>query len=161
MSIRIVKGNLFSSTANVIAHGVNCRGAFGSGVAGQIRKRWPEVYRAYLTKHTDDGWVLGDLQVVDLEGSNQKIANLATQQGYGYTNNVYVDYKALRLSMAKLFKHCHDCGYSIAMPKIGAGLAGGDWTTIYGIISEEAEKYPDLDIKIYALELEPKDFKLI
>jgi O-acetyl-ADP-ribose deacetylase (regulator of RNase III) len=44
------KGNIFESGAGIIAHGVNCKGAFGSGVAGQIAKLYPKTKSDYLYK---------------------------------------------------------------------------------------------------------------
>ena len=47
MSIHIINGDLFETTAKYICHQVNCKGKMGSGVAKQIRERYPEVYSAY------------------------------------------------------------------------------------------------------------------
>lgn len=151
--IKYEKGDVLNSKAKVIAHGVNCKGAFGAGIAGQIRTIYPEVYRAYLTKHIDEGWKIGDCQIVDLIDNTHKIANLATQYGYGYANNqkVFVNYDALRNAIALLFKYCINQNLSVAMPRIGAGLAGGNWDYIKEIIEEEASKYPNLDITVYSI----------
>ena len=43
VGLTVVKGDLLSVTEGVIAHGVNCRGAFGSGVAGAIARKFPWV----------------------------------------------------------------------------------------------------------------------
>jgi O-acetyl-ADP-ribose deacetylase (regulator of RNase III) len=162
MTISYVDGNVFDSDADVIAHGVNCMGAFGAGVAKQIRNRYPEVYRAYITKHTFEGWKLGDCQIVTLEDNSRQVANLATQFGYGYKRGqkVLVSYDALRYSIRSLFKYCANNNLSLAMPQIGAGLAGGDWNTIKGILEEEARAYPNLDVTVYSL-LPQSLFKLI
>lgn len=42
--IKIIDGDLFSSNADVIAHQVNCSSAMNSGIAKQIRNKYPEVY---------------------------------------------------------------------------------------------------------------------
>jgi O-acetyl-ADP-ribose deacetylase (regulator of RNase III) len=160
--VKYEEGNVFDSGADVIAHGVNCLGAFGAGVARQIRDRHPEVYRAYITKHTFEGWKLGDCQIVTLEDDSRQIANLATQYGYGYRRGqkVLVNYDALRYSIRSLFKYCNVNKLSVAMPQIGAGLAGGDWEKIKTIIEEEANDYPNLGVTIYSL-LPASLFKLI
>jgi O-acetyl-ADP-ribose deacetylase (regulator of RNase III) len=151
--LKYARGDVLRAEANIIAHGVNCIGAFGAGVAGQIRQKWPEVYRAYLTKHKlGDGWHLGDWQLVQTQ-SNKLIANLATQHGYGYTDGqtVFADYNAIRTCMRSLFKYAQEHKLSIAMPKIGAGLAGGDWNIISQIIGDELNGYPDLKVTVYEL----------
>ena len=45
--ITYVKGNLLESDCNYICHQVNCQGRMGSGIAGQIREKWPIVYEMY------------------------------------------------------------------------------------------------------------------
>ena len=43
MSIKIIDGNLFDSKAKIIAHQVNCQGKMNSGVAKEVRQRYPHV----------------------------------------------------------------------------------------------------------------------
>ena len=46
--IHHVKGNLLDSNCDYICHQVNCQGVMNSGVAKQIREKWPEVYESYV-----------------------------------------------------------------------------------------------------------------
>lgn len=42
--IEYVKGNILEDpTVKVLMHGCNCSGGFGSGVAGQIAKKYPII----------------------------------------------------------------------------------------------------------------------
>ena len=41
------KGNLLNSNCDIIVHQVNCQKVMGSGIAKQIRDRWPEVFVRY------------------------------------------------------------------------------------------------------------------
>jgi hypothetical protein len=41
--VKIVKGDLLKSDCQYIAHGVNCQGVMNSGIAKQIRDKYPEV----------------------------------------------------------------------------------------------------------------------
>lgn len=45
--IEIIEGNLFDTDAKFICHQVNCMGKMGSGVALQVRQRFPHVYEEY------------------------------------------------------------------------------------------------------------------
>ena len=45
--VNYVKGNLLDSDCDYICHQVNCQGVMGSGIARQIRERWPRVYDGY------------------------------------------------------------------------------------------------------------------
>jgi O-acetyl-ADP-ribose deacetylase (regulator of RNase III) len=96
--IKYVKGDLFKSGARIIAHGVNCQGAFGSGVAGQIVKKHPLAASAYFAKFDLDGWKLGDVQFASPYDTDTHtdgplyIANCATQKEYYPRDKVHADY---------------------------------------------------------------------
>ena len=49
MSIVFKNGDMFSSTANILCHQVNCMGRMGSGIAKTVREKFPNVYEAYMT----------------------------------------------------------------------------------------------------------------
>jgi len=130
--IHHLQGNVLQSSAAIIAHGCNCRGSFGAGVALQIALQWPMVKEAYRSKFlSTEGWRLGDVQFV-YTGS-VIIANCATQENYG-RKGTHADYDAIRTCMIKLKDFA--AGRSIALPKIGAGLAGGDWNRIEAILQD-------------------------
>ena len=54
MPIRFVTGDLFSTDAKYICHQVNCQGKMGSGVAKQVREKFPMVFENY--KAACDSW---------------------------------------------------------------------------------------------------------
>lgn len=145
--IKYVQGDLFTTKADIIAHGCNCRGGFGSGVAGQIASRYSKAKHYYLDKFDEDGWYLGDIQPV-LQSDGKYIVNCGTQFTYLPRGIRHADYDGIRLSMERLLKFAKDKGLSVAIPKIGAGLAGGDWTVIEKILKEIFTNY---DITIYYL----------
>lgn len=151
--VKYITGNLFLTKAQVIAHGVNCKGAFGAGIAGQIRRLYPGAYSAYIAKHQKDGWKLGDVQIVELfKDGFPQIANCATQNGYGYTDGqtVFADYGAIERSLWVLEEYCKKNNYTLAIPRIGAGLAGGDWNRIKEII-ETIFKHSQVTVEVYSL----------
>lgn len=47
MPVQIIDGDLFQTNAKYICHQVNCQARMGSGVAKQVRAKYPEVYNAY------------------------------------------------------------------------------------------------------------------
>jgi O-acetyl-ADP-ribose deacetylase (regulator of RNase III) len=141
------KGDLLQAPEDVIAHGVNCVGGFGSGVAGQIAKKFPKAKAYYLEKYEDEGWKLGDVQFVKVYGERY-IANCATQYEYYPRDRVHADYPAIEQAMKTLKEYCQENNKTVAIPKIGAGLAGGDWVKIEEIINNVFEDYP---ITVYYL----------
>lgn len=153
------RGNLFDTKCRLIAHGVNCMGGFGSGVAGQIARLYPFVREEYLRKFKEDGWKLGDVQFVDLlNGVDHEayqwrefttIANCATQFSYGRSGK-HVNYAALGVCLDKLMLYAKDNNVSLAIPKIGCGLGGGDWRDVSSII-EEREALYEINLEVWEL----------
>ena len=134
MKIIYKQGNLLECTEDVIVHGCNAQGKMGSGVAKAIREKYPEAYNAYKAEY-DNHWLLVG-EVIGAYSGDKLILNAITQTHYGRDKNrVYVDYDAVRTAFKFINEHCDYP--SIAMPKIGAGLANGDWNIIEKIIEEE------------------------
>lgn len=63
--IEIIEGNLFDTDAKFICHQVNCMGKMGSGVALQVRQRFPHVYEEYKKVASSD--MLGKVQIVPVK----------------------------------------------------------------------------------------------
>jgi O-acetyl-ADP-ribose deacetylase (regulator of RNase III) len=49
MPVETVKGDLFANRfkAQALAHGCNCQGSMGAGIATGFRDRYPEMYAEY------------------------------------------------------------------------------------------------------------------
>lgn len=146
--IKYIVGNLLESDCDIIIHGCNCVGGFGSGVASQIAKKWPKAKTKYLEYHNTIGWKLGDIQIVKLK-KGKYLANCATQKEYFPRNKVHADYKAIATVMRSLKYMSSDGKLSIGMPKIGCGLAGGDWKIVENIINRVFDK---ITVYVYTLE---------
>lgn len=146
---KYINGDLLDAKANYIAHGVNCQGVMGSGVAKVIKEKFPEVYREYsaILNAFPKSILLGYCQIVPIENYNYKgVLNLFTQFNYGYDKKRYVNYKAIVDSFTLLNNRCN--GKLIAIPKIGAGLGGGDWNIIKELIDDST---PNTEIHVYYL----------
>lgn len=139
--ITYVNGDLLGATQKVIVHGCNNRGVMGSGVAAQIRAKWPNVYEVYALKHRVFGLELGDIiPVATLDG--KIVVNAVTQDGFGRDGQRYVDYAAIERCFETINDRVHGWEVNeVAMPRIGAGLGGGDWKIIEEIINRTAKYY--------------------
>lgn len=140
--IRYVVGNLLEANEDVIVHGVNARGAFGSGVAGAMAAAWPGAKDSYLKAYSSGLVKLGSVIWAGV-GGGKIVGHAVTQPTYGRTG-VHLSMSALRACMGAVANAARDGiselapqGFrSLAMPKIGAGLAGGDWREIEPVIEE-------------------------
>lgn len=143
--VKYVKGNLLDSDCNYICHQVNCQGVMGSGIAKQIRERWPEVYNKYYwyckNFHNSDTRLLGQVQIVD------HVINIFSQDSYGYDGSRYTSYDAFEECLRKIREYISK-GTTIGFPKnIGCGLGGGNWKVISALIEEILGD--DFDVYIY------------
>jgi O-acetyl-ADP-ribose deacetylase (regulator of RNase III) len=145
------KGDLLAAEEAMIVHGCNARGAMRSGVAKAIRGRWPEAYEAYTTEHKARGLSLGDV-VFAKTGDGKLIANAITQASYGRNKTRrYVSYDAVEASMSKVAAKAAKLGITaVAMPRIGAGLANGDWRVLECIIRCSIDGSP-IEVIVYEL----------
>ena len=138
MKIIYKKGDLLDSDCMLIAHGCNAQGVMGSGVAKAVRARYPIAYELYHSHFLDKGLALGENISVGINGENKVIVNCITQEFYGRdSSRIYINYKAIKQCMYNinfLYNLDYNC---VALPKIGAGLGGGDWDIISKIIEEE------------------------
>jgi O-acetyl-ADP-ribose deacetylase (regulator of RNase III) len=138
--MRAVRGDLLQLALDgafeVIVHGCNCQCVMGKGIALAIRQRFPEAYAADLATAKGSREKLGSFSAarVEREGRSLVIVNAYTQfdwRGKG----AKADYEAIRKAMRAVASEFGNC--RIGYPKIGAGLAGGDWAVIGPIIDEE------------------------
>lgn len=144
-----IEGDVFRSTAPLLAHGVNCQGAFGSGMAGQIARRYPEVRDAYLRKHNHYGWELGDIQVVEAR-TGLLVANLATQDFFGSMRGrtePWASVDAIEMAVTRLVAHCEARGIDrVATVRLGCGLGGLDWAEVAPAIARQSRR---LSFEVY------------
>ena len=152
--IKYYEGDIFSSNADLICHQVNCQGVFGRGMAGQVKKLFPEVEKSYkiLTKQWTEevggktAKLLGRVsaQPVEKDGRWFLIANLYGQDDYG-KNGVYTDYEALEKALEEIceFLTVRGRNETAAFPQgRGCGFGGGDWDVVEAIIKRVFEDYP-------------------
>ena len=101
-----------------------------------IKEQLPEAYLADCQTPKSDKSKLGTMSMAEIKrGETQfTVVNAYTQFDWA-GKGVNADYHAIRQVM-KAIKVAFS-GKRIGYPKIGAGLAGGDWDVIYPIICEE------------------------
>lgn len=153
MEVIYKKGNLLDAKTDVIAHQVNCQGVMGSGVAKQIKEKWPDVFAQY-DYHTRmlENACLGNCQMVQITES-QFVANLFGQRYYGRENLRYTSYDGIYDALAKLqvYMNNRNCN-SVAFPyKMSSDRGGADWNVILAMI-ESVFKDTNVTIEIWKLE---------
>lgn len=155
-TLKVIKGDLLQlakqNKFDLIIHGCNCFHAMSGGIARAIRTEWPEAAAADDLTPKGDETKLGTYSSVDIRGRillesrfidyRVKIINAYTQ----FHPGADVNYDAIRDALRAIHNDFPP-ETSIGIPRIGAGIAGGDWQEIENIIVEEL---PDRDVTIVA-----------
>ena len=158
----------------VICHCCNAFGGWGRGFVLSLGKTYPKAKNDYVDfcqpyQHSNEkrNELMGK---VCLSKTNDKvyIANIIGQYYYSRNQNDFrnqagvnpnylpsksdrfVNYDSIRRGIRQLVSLMDGLNFIVQMPKIGCGLAGGNWKIIEKIIVEELSVN---DIQIYVYEL--------
>lgn len=151
--MKTIKGDLIKRALeghyDIIVHGCNCFCAMGAGIAKQIKTVFPTAYIVDTKTIKGDKDKLGNytfaLCPID---NNKKIRVINAYTQYKYSRGKQADYKAIGKVFRTLKNDFGSKGLKFGIPKIGDGLAGGDWNLISKII--ETELYDeDIELVIY------------
>jgi O-acetyl-ADP-ribose deacetylase (regulator of RNase III) len=138
--------SLLNVVEGIILHGCNCFNVMGAGVAKFLRDKYPIVYEVDCLTIPGDENKLGKYSVA-LVDEKLTIINCYTQYHYHYSENrCKVDYYAVRKCFEVIKENYPN--KDLCMPKIGCGLAGGDWNIVESIINEV---FDDRNIYVYYL----------
>lgn len=133
----------------LLIHVCNNVGKWGKGFVLAISKRWrePEFYfREYYNKKTFSS--LGDNQPIRVE-DNLHVVNMIAQNGiYSPDNQHPLNYIMLDHCLQGVAKLANHFDASIHCPKIGSGLANGDWEIIENLLIVNFS-HKDIDVTVY------------
>lgn len=144
MPYREVTGNLFESLDKLdsIAHGVNCKGVMGAGIALEIKNRFRSTYLAY--QQQCESLSLRPGMAYGYGESNLVVWNLATQ----YIPGPDARLRWIAASVAKMLDYEEEM--TIGMPRIGCGIGGLQWPdvrTILKLLGDESSN----ELVVYSL----------
>jgi O-acetyl-ADP-ribose deacetylase (regulator of RNase III) len=137
--VKLAKQGFF----DYIIHGCNCYHTMRSGIAGQIAREFPLVIEADKSTLFGDREKLGSwssIKVIE-NGYQFSIINAYTQFRYGLNEDLF-EYAAFDKFLSDFELFLLNDNFSkkrIGFPKIGAGLAGGNWTYILSQIERFAQ----------------------
>ncbi len=139
--IRYIKGDIFSSPAQVLVNTVNTVGVMGKGVAHEYKLRYPLMFDAYCRACSDGTIQVGNLMLCRLY--RKWILLFPTK--VHWKNPSQMEY--IESGLIKFSQVWDKMGVdSIAFPKLGCGNGKLDWNEVKPIM----EKYlSDLPIPVY------------
>jgi O-acetyl-ADP-ribose deacetylase (regulator of RNase III) len=133
----------------VICHVCNNRGAWGAGFVLALSRKWFAPGETYKQAFRDAiPPRLGQVQLVTV-GDGLFVANLIAQNGFPTAQrSTALDYNALEVCLRFLAASAGR-DWSFHMPRIGCGIAGGDWSRVCKLI--EATIGRDWPVTVYDL----------
>lgn len=145
MSVKVVEGDLFKSSAQVLVNTVNCVGVMGKGIALEFKKRYPAMYERYKVLCKEGYINIGSLWLYKAD-DGKWILNFPTKQHW--LNPSEIDY--IIQGLDKFIATYKERGItSIAFPMLGCNNGGLDKSLVLMIMREYLNTCEDLDVEIY------------
>jgi O-acetyl-ADP-ribose deacetylase (regulator of RNase III) len=159
---KTIQGDLIEAFINNevrhMAHGVNCFGVMGAGIARTVQKEIPDAFRAYQavcdSDQSDGKSLLGGICFgVGPEQGNGLCFNLFTQHYPGPDARMECIEKAFS-SLNEKFGHGAQEGVlarlegTLGIPMIGCGIGGLVWSEVEELINRVT---PNIQIVLYVL----------
>lgn len=162
-----IEGDLLSAERGVIIHGCNDKGVMSSGVAAGVKARFPGAFKVYREAFDAGELKIGTLTVFQVN-KDLWIVNAVTQTLGGMNP---LSYPGLQhcfartldfMTMIEIIRGVPVGSMPLLFPLIGAGRAGGDWSTISAIIEDQLSKAQrtyqcNRQAVLYTVKTEPAD----
>lgn len=139
-----VRGNLFSSPAQVLTNAVNCVGVMGAGIALDFKNRFPVMFDDYKRRCTLGEVVPGRPYL--WENDEVQILNFPTKRHWKDPSQI----EDIEAGLQYLATHYTDLGIAtLALPPLGCGLGGLSWSDVKPMIEKYLGPIQDLDVFVY------------
>jgi O-acetyl-ADP-ribose deacetylase (regulator of RNase III)/uncharacterized protein YwgA len=123
-------GNLFESEAQTLVNTVNCVGVMGKGVALEFKKRSPAMFEDYVLR-CERGEVKIGAPYLYEDSSGARIINFPTKDHWKSPSRL----QDIERGLVFLAQHVEEWGISsLAMPPLGCGNGGLEWTEVGPLI---------------------------
>lgn len=156
MGINITRGDLLKQhDVDAIVNTVNCVGVMGKGIALQFRNKWPENFRAYEAACKAHEVRPGRMFVFDCGGLDKPsfIINFPTKDHWRGKSHI----EFIREGLVDLVAQIRRLGIkSIAIPPLGCGNGGLEWTEVRPLIANALAELPDVEVRLFPPDGAPK-----
>ncbi len=146
--IQFTQGNLLDARVDAVVNTVNTVGVMGKGIALMFKERFPENYKTYAAACAAGLVKVGEMFVVpsvELTGPRW-IINFPTKKDWKHPTKLeWVRDGLLALKEVILEKKIK----SIAIPPLGCGNGGLDWTVVRPLIEKAMADLPGVEVVVY------------
>lgn len=155
MVIRITQGDLLrQDDVDAVVNTVNCVGVMGKGIALQFKNKWPENFRAYEAACKAKEVRPGRMFVFDSGGlvKPNYIINFPTKDHWRGKSRI----EYIREGLKDLVARIKQLGIrSIAVPPLGCGSGGLEWSKVRPLIEEAFASLPEVEVRLFEPEGAP------
>lgn len=146
--IRYASGNLLEARADALVNTVNEVGVMGKGIALMFRETFPDNAREY-----EDAAKAGDVRVGHMLATRNPallgprwIIHFPTKKHWRHPSKM----EWVRTGLTDLVRVVHEKGIrSIAVPPLGCGNGGLEWSQVKEEIEAAAAQLPDVEVIVY------------
>jgi O-acetyl-ADP-ribose deacetylase (regulator of RNase III) len=146
--IRFTTGNLLEAEAEALVNTVNTVGVMGKGIALMFKESFPENFKAYALACEKGEVKLGKMFVThrsDLLGP-EWIINFPTKQHWRYPSKL----KWIEEGLDDLKRVVRERNIrSIALPPLGAGNGGLEWSDVRALVERSLSELSDVDVLVF------------
>jgi O-acetyl-ADP-ribose deacetylase (regulator of RNase III) len=143
-------GNLFQSNAEALINAVNCVGVMGKGIALQFKQKFPAEYFIFYKLACQTGELaIGKVQVFGLENvqTNPRfIINFPTKNHWREQSKIEFIESGLQILVKEVERYEIK---SIAMPALGCGLGGLDYSEVKLLIEKAFIDLPQVEVLLF------------
>ena len=146
--IKLMTGNLLETDVEALVNSVNTVGIMGKGVALQFKQAFPENFKAYQRACKRNEVQPGKMLVVATGSlSNPRyIINFPTKRHWRQQSRI----GDIRLGLTDLIAVVKDLSLrSIALPPLGCGNGGLEWSEVRPLIEKAFESLTDVGVMLY------------
>jgi O-acetyl-ADP-ribose deacetylase (regulator of RNase III) len=137
--------DIFEQKVKAIVNPVNCVGVMGKGLALQFKNKFPDNFEIYKDACAKKEVVSGKMLVCEVsdDTSSLYIVNFPTKQHWRDSSRM----EDIISGLDDLVKTIHRLSIdSIAIPPIGCGLGGLNWTAVKSHIENKLSTLTDVQI---------------
>lgn len=149
MSVSTVQGDLLKQLdVDAIVNTVNCVGVMGKGIALQFKKKWPDNFKLYAEACKAGLVKPGQMFIYDagLLATPKFIINFPTKDHWRGRSHI----EFIQDGLCDLITQIEERQItSIAIPPLGCGNGGLNWSDVKPLIEKAFAKLPDVDVRLF------------
>lgn len=142
--ITFVNTDIFTSPAQALVNTVNCEGYMGKGLAYQFKLMYPEMNKDYVNACKRGDVVIGRMHTY--QTNDKLIINFPTKNQWRKPSKM----EYIKQGIEDLIRIINEQKIkSIAIPPLGSGNGGLDWSEVIDLLSTSLESIQDVDVYIH------------